>query len=105
MDRLADLLLERRGVIEAANKKDIQQATNLTESLQSRLVFTEGKIDSLVTALQQLAQRVRDNDLVGEIVRHTLVADGLELVQIKVPIGVLLVIFEARPDCLPQVST
>ena len=91
-------------MIEAANKKDIQQSTNLTESLQSRLVLTEGKIDSLVTGLQQLATRVRDNDIVGEKVRHTLVADGLELVQLKVPIGVLLVIFEARPDCLPQVS-
>ena len=92
-------------MIEAANKKDIQQATNLTESLRSRLVLSDEKIESLVTGLQQLAQRVRNNDMVGEKVRHMLVADGLELVQLKVPIGVLLVIFEARPDCLPQVST
>ncbi len=58
------------------------------------------KIDSLVDGMEQIAA---NSNIVGKVLRSTKLADGLILQQVTAPIGVLLVIFESRPDSLPQV--
>ncbi|XP_048864996.1 delta-1-pyrroline-5-carboxylate synthase-like [Brienomyrus brachyistius] len=102
---LADLLTEKKDEILTANKKDMDLAVSsgrLSQPLLKRLSLSPAKLNSLAIGLRQIA--VASQGSVGRVVRRTRVASGLELEQITVPIGVLLVIFESRPDCLPQVS-
>ena len=52
-----------------------------------------------------LHQIAKDSEgIVGRVTKRTQLATGMELTQLTVPIGVLLVIFESRPDVLPQVG-
>ncbi|XP_071582783.1 delta-1-pyrroline-5-carboxylate synthase isoform X2 [Temnothorax nylanderi] len=101
---LAGLLESRQSEIFAANALDLEDASknNLAQVLLSRLSLTPAKLKSLSSGLRQIADDSLNN--VGRVVRRTRLADGLELEQITVPIGVLLVIFESRPDSLPQVA-
>ncbi|XP_043109433.1 delta-1-pyrroline-5-carboxylate synthase isoform X2 [Puntigrus tetrazona] len=102
---LADLLTERKDEILSANKKDMENAVGtgrLSPAMLKRLSLSSSKLNSLSIGLRQIA--VSSQDSVGRVLRRTRVANNLELEQITVPIGVLLVIFESRPDCLPQVS-
>ncbi|XP_060698130.1 delta-1-pyrroline-5-carboxylate synthase isoform X1 [Hemiscyllium ocellatum] len=103
--RLADLLTDHRDEILKANEKDMEKAVTLgrlSQPLLKRLSLTTAKLNSLAIGLRQIAASTQDS--VGRLIRRTRVAKGLDLEQITVPIGVLLVIFESRPDCLPQVS-
>ncbi|XP_047464172.1 delta-1-pyrroline-5-carboxylate synthase [Mugil cephalus] len=102
---LADLLTEKKEDILKANKMDMDLAVSaglLPPAMLKRLSLTPAKLNSLAIGLRQIAVAAQDS--VGRVLRRTRVAHNLELEQITVPIGVLLVIFEARPDCLPQVS-
>ncbi|XP_069012404.1 delta-1-pyrroline-5-carboxylate synthase isoform X4 [Embiotoca jacksoni] len=100
---LADLLTERKEEILAANKMDMDlAASQLPPAMLKRLSLSPAKLDSLAIGLRQIAVAAQDS--VGRVLRRTRVAHNLDLEQVTVPIGVLLVIFEARPDCLPQVS-
>ena len=66
----------------------------------SRLSLSEKKINLLVEGMNQIAA---NSNILGKVLKCTKLADNLILQQITAPLGVLMVIFESRPDSLPQV--
>ncbi|XP_059139630.1 delta-1-pyrroline-5-carboxylate synthase-like isoform X2 [Physella acuta] len=104
VNKLADLLLERKSDILAANQQDVQEAfaSGMQQSEMARLYLSEQKLETLAAGLRQIG--ANSINAVGKVVQRTRLTDGLELEKIAVPIGVLLVIFESRPDALPQVA-
>ena len=70
--------------------------------LLNRLLLTHDKLVGLAGGLKQIA--ADSGSILGKKLRRTQVSDGTYLEQVTVPLGVLLVIFESRPDALPQVA-
>ncbi|RVE53123.1 hypothetical protein evm_002220 [Chilo suppressalis] len=101
---LAELLVDKQDKILEANNKDLEEATKggVAKPLLDRLSLSSGKLKTLSIGLKQIADSSYDN--VGRVLRKTKLAENLVLRQVTVPIGVLLVIFESRPDSLPQVA-
>lgn len=102
--KLADLLIEKQDEILSANRRDMAEArfSGLSEALMSRLELSTAKLQTLSTGLKQIANNSLDT--IGRVLQTTKVTDNLTLRKVTVPIGVLLFIFESRPDCLPQVA-
>lgn len=99
---LANLIEEQADALLAANRKDLDEAerSGISAVLYQRLKLDAGK-------LTQLAQGVRDvmnlPNPVGQILSSTRLDDGLILDKQTVPLGVIGIIFESRPDVLPQI--
>ena len=87
-----------------ANKEDTDRAeeNNISPAVMKRLKFTEGKLNDCLKGIDQL---ILLNDPVGKITLSRQLDEGLTLKRITCPIGVIGVIFEARPDALVQIST
>ena len=96
-------LLENMEEILAANEKDLVAAreSEVAGPLLSRLALSEGKLKTLADGITALAEM---EEPVGRILSRMEVAAGLGLTQLTVPIGVLLIVFESRPDSLPQIA-
>mmetsp|Transcript_26617 Transcript_26617/g.74388 ORF Transcript_26617/g.74388 Transcript_26617/m.74388 type:complete len:750 (+) Transcript_26617:140-2389(+) len=103
---LARLLGEHKEEILAANKNDLGAAESNKcppgSSMYKRLVMTEEKIKTLSAGIRQVAELPAPLD---QEISRTVVAEGLLLRQVTTPIGVVLIIFESRPDVLPQISS
>ena len=101
---VANALVERQSEIMEANQLDLQAAAeNKTDvQLVRRLKLTPEKLATLETGIRQLAEM---DDQLGVVKAKRELAKGLELTQTTVPIGVLMIIFESRPDSLPQIAS
>ena len=99
---VADALESEKEILLAANKIDLDNADKDGTSVQlvSRLKLTDSKLATLSLGIRQIADQP---DPLGVEKAKRELADGLILCQITVPIGVLMIIFESRPDSMPQI--
>lgn len=99
---IADALLQHEELIKAENEKDVAAAAgNIPEALMQRLKLKPNKMKMLHDGIHAIA---RQAEPIGRVLRRTEVAKGLILDKVTAPIGVLMIIFEARPDALPQIA-
>ncbi|KAK9683352.1 hypothetical protein RND81_10G134200 [Saponaria officinalis] len=101
---IADALEANEAVIKSENDIDVAAAelAGYDRSLVARLALKPGKISSLAKSIRVLADM---EEPIGQILKRTEVADGLVLEKTSCPLGVLLIVFESRPDALVQIAS
>ncbi|NCD18461.1 MAG: glutamate-5-semialdehyde dehydrogenase [Actinobacteria bacterium] len=92
---MADALLTGQEDILAANAEDVANGRGMKAGLVDRLTLTPERIAGIAEALRELAALP---DPVGEVVRGSTLPNGLRLRQVRVPMGVVGMIYEARPN-------
>jgi glutamate-5-semialdehyde dehydrogenase len=97
LERLADLLGERASAVLAANARDVTaaKATGLAGPLLERLVLTPARVAALAESVRQVAALP---DPVGEELERIKRPNGLDIRKIRVPLGVIAIIYESRPN-------
>ena len=103
LNHVADALITHETELLEANKLDLQIAeeTNTALPLVRRLKLTTEKLQTLANGIRQIASQP---DPLHVVQKKRELAEGMELSLVTVPIGVLMIIFESRPDSLPQIS-
>ncbi len=106
LEAMAVALDSEREGIKAANAKDMKAAEQmvadgkLTSALLKRLKVDDSKLDEMIAGINDV---MRLPDPVGRTMQALELDDGLELFQVSTPIGLIGVIFESRPDVVPQI--
>jgi glutamate-5-semialdehyde dehydrogenase len=93
----ADLLVERTGDLLAANAEDVEreQAQRRDPTVVDRLRLTAGRVEGMAGGLRQVAALA---DPVGEITEGWTRPNGLRIHKVRVPLGVVAIIYENRPN-------
>lgn len=101
---IADSLEKNAEFIEKANKQDLEKAqkNGMDAGKLDRLVFNKERIVKSAQSVRKIAQL---QDPVGQIVRGYTLENGIRLSQVRVPIGVMGMIYEARPNVTVDVAS
>src|SRR3954462_6012709 len=95
--RMASALRDRREAIRAANAEDLEAARKdgKPAAFLDRLLLDAGRIEGMAKAVEEVAALP---DPVGEVVETWTRPNGLEVEQLRLPLGVVLMIYESRPN-------
>lgn len=99
--QMAAALVNHQDIILDANKKDLANATDLKQSFVDRLTLTSDRIEAMAEGMRQVAQLP---DPIGKVDRMWKNEAGLMIGQQRVPLGVIGIIFEARPNVTADAS-
>lgn len=94
---MAHALGEQRTALQAANKLDLEaaRARNIEPALLDRLTLSDRSIDVMIEGLRQIAAMP---DPVGGLTASTVRPNGMQVAQMRVPLGVIGIIYESRPN-------
>lgn len=94
---MARRLSEQKKELQAENAKDLEnaRANNLEAPLMDRLTLSDRAIEGMIAGLQQIADMP---DPIGSITASTLRPNGMRVAQMRVPLGVIGIIYESRPN-------
>jgi len=100
----AELLDKKRDHIKEQNKKDVEYAVSqgLFPALIDRLVLNDKRIDGMIKVLKDVASLP---DPVGEITRMWTLPNGLRVGRMRVPLGVIFIVYEARPNVTVEAAS
>ena len=97
LNQVAKALVAESNYIITENAKDMANAkeNGISEIMQDRLLLTEDRIAGIAEGVRQVADL---QDPIGQVVRGYTNLDGLKIIQKRVPMGVIAMIFESRPN-------
>ncbi|HEV7191818.1 MAG TPA: glutamate-5-semialdehyde dehydrogenase [Jatrophihabitantaceae bacterium] len=97
LEAMADALLDATNAVLVANRRDVDagHADGLTDGLIDRLTLDDARVEAMAQGLRNVAALP---DPIGEVLRGYTQPNGLEIRQLRVPFGVIAMIYEARPN-------
>lgn len=97
LEAMADELDARRAELKAANARDMEaaKAAGLSSAMLDRLLLTDSRIDAMIKGIRDV---VALKDPVGQVISKWMRPNGLEILKVRVPIGVIAIIYESRPN-------
>lgn len=108
LSKIAEVIVSSKKELLEANAKDMEQASSLlqageiTQSIYNRLKLDEHKLRDVVQGFYDI---IKLEDPIGKTLLATKIDNNLDLYKVSCPIGVIGVIFEARPDVVPQIAS
>ncbi len=103
LNAMADALDQNRSQIKSANALDIKAGVEqkLANALIDRLKLDDAGIDGMIKSVREIAAQ---SDPIGKLITSKTLENGIELKKIRVPLGVVGIVFESRPNVMSDVA-
>jgi glutamate-5-semialdehyde dehydrogenase len=97
LEQMALNLINNKNTLMTENEKDLKaaEANGLSSAMIDRLRLTDSRIEAMAEGIREV---ISLSDPVGEITEEIVRANGLDIKKVRVPIGVIIIIYESRPN-------